>query len=120
MIGATRLRFRDGFRARESRRRLRKPRVALILPCVLEMRTRRLPLAPLLLTVPDTARRLRRHEQTIRAMIRRGDLTAIRLGRLVRVFAAAVDQASAAMGRAAVHSPTPRRPLRRLAARARA
>ena len=49
-------------------------------------------LPPLLLTVPDTARRLQRHEQTVRAMIRRGDLKAVRLGRLVRVFAAAVDR----------------------------
>jgi excisionase family DNA binding protein len=48
--------------------------------------------APLLLTVADTARRLRRHEQTVRAMIRRGDLAAVRLGRLVRVFAEAVDR----------------------------
>jgi excisionase family DNA binding protein len=79
-----------------------------------------LPLAPLLLTVPDTARRLRRHEQTVRAMIRRGDLAAIRLGRLVRVLAAAVDLASAAMGEAAGPSPTTRRTLRRLPARARA
>jgi excisionase family DNA binding protein len=47
--------------------------------------------SPLLLTVPDTARRLNRHEQTVRAMIRRGDLAAVRLGRLVRVLAAAVD-----------------------------
>jgi excisionase family DNA binding protein len=47
--------------------------------------------SPLLLTVPDTARRLHRHEQTVRAMIRRGDLAAVRLGRLVRVLAAAVD-----------------------------
>jgi excisionase family DNA binding protein len=77
-------------------------------------------LAPLLLTVPDTAQRLHRHEQTVRAMIRRGDLAAIRLGRLVRVFAAAVDRASAAMGEAAVHPPTPRRTLRRFPARARA
>jgi excisionase family DNA binding protein len=42
--------------------------------------------------VPDTARRLGRHEQTIRAMIRRGDLGAVRLGRLVRVLAEAVDR----------------------------
>jgi excisionase family DNA binding protein len=68
--------------------------------------------APLLLTVTDTARRLRRHEQTVRAMIRRGDLAAVRLGRLVRVLAAGVSRASAlgpvraAGGRA--------RPLRRL------
>jgi excisionase family DNA binding protein len=46
------------------------------------------------LTVPDTARRLHLHEQTVRAMIRRGDLAAVRLGRLVRVLAAAVDQFS--------------------------
>ncbi len=52
--------------------------------------------APLLLTVPDTARLLGRHEQTIRAMIRRGDLEAVRLGRLVRVLAAAVDRAARA------------------------
>jgi excisionase family DNA binding protein len=64
-------------------------------------------LAPLLLTVPDTARRLRRHEQTVRAMIRRGDLAAIRLGRLVRVLAAAVDVASLAL------EPVPVRPRTR-------
>jgi excisionase family DNA binding protein len=46
---------------------------------------------PLLLTVTDAARRLALHEQTIRAMIRRGELAAVRLGRLVRVFAAAVE-----------------------------
>jgi excisionase family DNA binding protein len=77
-------------------------------------------LAPLLLTVPDTARRLRLHEQTIRAMIRRGDLAAIRLGRLVRVFAAAVDRAGAMMGQAAVRPRTLRRAIRRFPARARA
>jgi hypothetical protein len=53
-------------------------------------------------------------------MIRRGDLAAIRLGRLVRVLAAAVDRATEAMGEVAVQSPTPRRTLRRLPARARA
>jgi excisionase family DNA binding protein len=84
------------------------------------MRPSSVRLAPLLLTVPDTARRLRRHEQTIRAMIRRGDLAAIRLGRLVRVLAAAVDRAGAVMGQAAVRPRTPRRALRRLPARARA
>ena len=84
------------------------------------MRPSSVRLAPLLLTVPDTARRLRLHEQTIRAMIRRGDLAAIRLGRLVRVLAAAVDRASAVMGPAAVRPRTPRRVLRRLPARARA
>jgi excisionase family DNA binding protein len=94
--------------------------VALILPRHIGMRSRSLPLAPLLLTVPDTARRLRRHEQTVRAMIRRGDLAAVRLGRLVRVLAAAVDRASAAMGEVAVRSPTTRRTLRRIPVRARA
>ena len=59
------------------------------------MRSQSVPRAPLLLTVPDTARRLGRHEQTIRAMIRRGDLEAVRLGRLVRVLAAAVDRSEA-------------------------
>lgn len=75
------------------------------------MRPPSVPRAPLLLTVPDTARRLHRHEQTVRAMIRRGDLAAVRLGRLVRVFAAAVDQARAlgAVGPAAVRLPTLRR-----------
>jgi len=73
-----------------------------------------LPLAPLLLTVPDAAHRLRRHEQTVRAMIRRGDLAAIRLGRLVRVLAAAVDRARAMSG-TTVHPATPQRPLRRRA-----
>jgi len=68
--------------------------------------------APLLLTVPDTARRLHRHEQTVRAMIRRGDLAAVRLGRLVRVLAAAVDRAGAlgAVAPAAVRPRAPRRP----------
>jgi excisionase family DNA binding protein len=84
------------------------------------MRSRRLPLTPLLLTVPDAARRLRRHEQTVRAMIRRGDLVAIRLGRLIRVLAAAVDRTAEAMGGAAVYHSPPRRTLRRLPARARA
>ncbi|HWC03915.1 MAG TPA: helix-turn-helix domain-containing protein [Methylomirabilota bacterium] len=78
------------------------------------------PRAPLLLTVPDTARRLRRHEQTIRAMIRRGDLAAVRLGRLIRVLATAVDRASEAMGSDAVRPRTPRRSFRRIPARARA
>jgi excisionase family DNA binding protein len=94
--------------------------VALILPASRPMRPSSVRLAPLLLTVPDTARRLRRHEQTVRAMIRRGDLAAVRLGRLVRVLAAAVDRASAAMGSAAVRPPTPHSPLRRLPTRARA
>ena len=94
--------------------------VALILPCSIRMPSSTLRLAPLLLTVPDTARRLHRHEQTVRAMIRRGDLAAIRLGRLVRVLSAAVDRATEAMSEAAVHSPTPRRTFRRLPARARA
>src|SRR5262249_31308652 len=93
--------------------------VAFILPRVVAVRSRPLPLSPLLLTVPDTARRLRRHEQTVRAMIRRGDLAAIRLGRLVRVLATAVDRASA-MTETTVHRPTPRRALRRLTERARA
>jgi excisionase family DNA binding protein len=48
--------------------------------------------APLLLTVPDAARRLALHEQTIRAMIRRGELTAVRLGRFMRVFTEAVER----------------------------
>ena len=93
--------------------------MALILPALREMRPSSARLAPLLLTVPDTARRLRRHEQTIRAMIRRGDLAAIRLGRLVRVLAAAVDRAGAAMEQAAVRTRTPRRAPRRLPERAR-
>ena len=84
------------------------------------MRSSSVRLAPLLLTVPDTARRLRRHEQTIRAMIRRGDLAAIRLGRLVRVLAAAVDRAGAVMRQADVHPRTARRSVRRFSARARA
>jgi excisionase family DNA binding protein len=70
-------------------------------------------LAPLLLTVSDTARRLRRHEQTVRAMIRRGDLAAIRLGRLVRVLAATVDQTRVTF-EPAVRPPTPVRAFRRL------
>jgi excisionase family DNA binding protein len=75
---------------------------------------------PLLLTVPDTARRLRLHEQTIRAMIRRGDLGAIRLGRLVRILAATVDRAAAALGEPSARPRTPQRDLRRVAARVRA
>jgi excisionase family DNA binding protein len=75
---------------------------------------------PLLLTVPDTARRLRLHEQTIRAMIRRGDLGAIRLGRLVRILAATVDRAAAALGEPSVRSRTPQREFRRVPARVRA
>jgi excisionase family DNA binding protein len=67
--------------------------------------------APLLLTVPDTARRLQRHEQTVRAMIRRGDLAAVRLGRLVRVLAAAVDR-SRVLADAATVADRPR--LRRI------
>jgi excisionase family DNA binding protein len=59
------------------------------------MRYESVPRPPLLLTVPDTARRLHRHEQTVRAMIRRGDLEAVRLGRLVRVLASAVDRTRA-------------------------
>ena len=77
---------------------------------------------PLLLTVPDTARRLNRHEQTVRAMIRRGDLAAVRLGRLIRVLAAAVDQLRDA-GRGtppAAEERAPRRAVARLAVRARA
>lgn len=66
------------------------------------MRYETVPRAPLLLTVTDTARRLNRHEQTVRAMIRRGDLAAVRLGRLVRVLAAAVDR----LGEPGMASPT--------------
>jgi excisionase family DNA binding protein len=80
------------------------------------------PPAPLLLTVPDTARRLNRHEQTVRAMIRRGDLAAVRLGRLIRVLAAAVD--GFVDGGAPAPPAVPPRVLRRasvrLSARARA
>ena len=75
---------------------------------------------PLLLTVPDTARRLRLHEQTIRAMIRRGDLGAIRLGRLVRILAVTVDRAAAALGEPSARARTPQRDLRRVPARVRA
>ena len=78
-------------------------RVAPILPPLTPMRPPSVRLSPLLLTVPDTARRLRRHEQTIRAMIRRGDLAAIRLGRLVRVLAAAVDRAGSCGAQDAAH-----------------
>lgn len=93
--------------------------VALILRVQRGMRTSSVRLAPLFLTVPDTARRLRRHEQTVRAMIRRGDLAAIRFGRLIRVLADAVDRAAAVMGRAG-RTRVSRRPLRRVPARARA
>jgi excisionase family DNA binding protein len=75
------------------------------------MRDRYVSRAPLLLTVPDTARRLHRHEQTVRAMIRRGDLAAVRLGRLVRVFATAVDR-SRVLGDAETVTDRPR--LRRI------
>jgi excisionase family DNA binding protein len=71
--------------------------------------------------VPDTARRLHRHEQTVRAMIRRGDLAAVRLGRLIRVLAAAVDELDGVERTApAVPSSIPRRATPRLVARARA
>src|SRR5262249_30957245 len=84
--------------------------------CPLEaMRRSSARLTPLLLTVPDTARRLQRHEQTVRAMIRRGDLAAIRLGRLVRVLAAAVDQTGVTLERA-VRLPTSPQALRRFSA----
>jgi excisionase family DNA binding protein len=73
----------------------------------------------LLLTVPDTARRLRRHEQTIRAMIRRGDLAAIRLGRLIRILAATVDRAAEMLAEPAVRRGGAR-PPRRVPARVRA
>jgi hypothetical protein len=69
--------------------------MALILPRRDAMRPESVPGAIPLLTVPDTARRLHRHQQIIRARIRRGDLEAVRLRRLVRVFAAAVDRARA-------------------------
>ena len=76
---------------------------------------------PLLLTVPDTARRLHRHQQTVRAMIRRGDLAAVRLGRLIRVLAAAVDRFAEADTEPPAAQPRPsRRATSRLAARARA
>ena len=72
--------------------------------------------SPLLLTVPDTARRLRRHEQTIRAMIRRGDLAAVRLGRLVRVLATAVEGLSQSrMAPATIQPRSPRRSPRLVA-----
>ena len=83
------------------------------------MRSESAPLSPLLLTVPDTARRLRRHEQTIRAMIRRGDLAAIRLGRLIRILAATVDRAAEMLAEPAVRRGGPRG-LRRVPARVRA
>jgi excisionase family DNA binding protein len=95
--------------------------MALILPASSEMmRPTSVRLTPLLLTVTDAARRLRRHEQTVRAMIRRGDLAAIRLGRLVRVMAAAVDGASRAPESVPVRSRTTRPEFRRLRLRARA
>ena len=75
---------------------------------------------PLLLTVPDTARRLHLHEQTIRAMIRRGDLAAIRLGRLIRILAATVDRAAGALGEPSVRPRTAQRVLRRVPVRVRA
>jgi excisionase family DNA binding protein len=75
--------------------------------------------AHLLVTVSDAARHLRRHEQTIRAMIRRGELATVRFGRVVRVFASAVETAHRRLSAAA---PSPavaaaprrgRRPVRR-------
>jgi excisionase family DNA binding protein len=84
------------------------------------MRSASVRLPPLLLTVPDTARRLQLHEQTIRAMIRRGDLAAIRLGRLVRILAATVDDAAATLSETSVRPRTAQRELRRVPARARA
>src|SRR5262245_54698952 len=94
--------------------------VALILPTCRAMRSSSVQLDPLLLTVPDAARRLHRHEQTVRAMIRRGDLAAIRLGRLVRIFASAVEQTTVMPELAAVRPRRPGRDLRGLAARVRA
>jgi excisionase family DNA binding protein len=73
--------------------------------------------------VPDTARRLRRHEQTVRAMIRRGDLAAVRLGRLIRVLAAGVEgglPVSLSADAGAAPLAAPRRTVRRLVARVRA
>ena len=84
------------------------------------MRSASVPFPPLLLTVPDTARRLHLHEQTIRAMIRRGDLAAIRLGRLIRILAAPVDRAAAAPGAPSVRPRGAQRVLRRVPARVRA
>ena len=85
------------------------------------MRSASVPFPPLLLTVPDTARRLHLHEQTIRAMIRRGDLAAIRLGRLIRILAAPVDRAAAAaLGAPSVRPRAAQRALRRVPARVRA
>jgi len=84
---------------------------------------RSVPRSSLLLTVPDTARRLRRHEQTVRAMIRRGDLAAVRLGRLVRVLTAAVEgtlPVPLTADREAVPPAAPRRAVRRLLVRAKA
>jgi excisionase family DNA binding protein len=94
--------------------------LAFILPALRPMKSASVRLSPLLLTVPDSARRLRRHEQTIRAMIRRGDLAAIRLGRLVRVFAAAVDRAAEVLSESAAPPREAQRVLRRVPARARA
>ena len=84
------------------------------------MRSASVPFAPLLLTIPDTARRLQLHEQTVRAMIRRGDLAAIRLGRLIRILAATVDRTAAALGEPSVRPRAAQRMLRRVPARVRA
>jgi excisionase family DNA binding protein len=83
------------------------------------MRSDAVRLPPLLLTVSDAARQLRRHEQTVRAMIRRGDLAAVRLGRLVRILATAVDRAAPAMIPAGVHARTYPGRSRRAASRSR-
>lgn len=63
---------------------------------------------PLLITVTDAAQRLARHEQTIRAMIRRRELAAVRLGRFVRVLAAAVEARRADGGPAHATARRPR------------
>jgi excisionase family DNA binding protein len=87
------------------------------------MRTAPAVRAPLFLTVTDAARRLALHEQTIRAMIRRGELTAVRLGRFLRVFTEAVETRrphprAGAPGRG--QRPAARRPGRRRRAGAQA
>jgi hypothetical protein len=53
-------------------------------------------------------------------MIRRGDLAAIRLGRLIRILAAPVDRAAAALGAPSVRPRAAQRALRRVPARVRA
>lgn len=48
--------------------------------------------APLLLTVPETAVALRLGRNTIYSLIQRGELPVVRVGRSIRISAAALDR----------------------------